>query len=90
MAGERAVHPDDKAAMAAMASEFADGPTSGILRMVAHDGGWTPVHVSVHRVELDDGVYAGLAAMRLPTRAELAAADLDEHGDVVTDSRGSR
>ena len=34
-----------------------------MLRMVANDGGWTPVHVTVNRVELEDDVYAGLATL---------------------------
>ena len=48
-------------------AEFATGATSGVLRMRGQHGGWTPVHVTVHRVELDKGVYAGLVAFRLPT-----------------------
>jgi hypothetical protein len=52
--------------MARMAEEFTAGSTSGTLRMVANDGGWTPVHVTVNRVELDDGVFAGLATLRQP------------------------
>ena len=74
--GDRA-HPDDQAALAGMDAEFATGGTSGVLRMVAHQGGWTPVHVNVDRVELNDGVYAGLAAFRLPTQEELTVAGLD-------------
>ncbi len=71
--GDRA-HPDDQATLAAMATEFDQGATSGVLQMVALNGGWTPVHVTVRRVELDKGVYAGEAAFRLPTEEELAAA----------------
>ncbi|GJF08274.1 hypothetical protein NGTWS0302_18780 [Mycolicibacterium cyprinidarum] len=74
--GDRA-HPDDQATLAAMDTEFATGATSGVLRMAAHQGGWTPVHVTVHRVELDRGVYAGMAAFRLPTAEELTVAGLD-------------
>ena len=40
--------------------------------MVANDGGWTPVHVTVNRVELDKDVYAGLATLRQPTADEVA------------------
>ncbi|MGD9622426.1 MAG: PAS domain-containing protein [Mycolicibacterium sp.] len=68
--GERA-HPDDETTLARMNAEFANGATSGVLRMAAANGGWTPVHVDVQPVELDRGVYAGLAAFRLPTPAEL-------------------
>ncbi len=78
LVAERAIHPEDKTAMAAIGGEFAAGAAaSGVLRMVAHHGGWTPVHVTLHPVELDDGVRAGLVALRQPTAAELAAADLD-------------
>jgi hypothetical protein len=56
-----------------MTDEFATGTASGVLRMVANDGGWAPVHVTVNRVELDDDVYAGLATMRQPTPDELTA-----------------
>ena len=66
MAGERAVYPADRPQMAKMAEQFASGTASGVLRMVAPGGGWTPVHVTVNRVELDDEVYAGLATLRQP------------------------
>ena len=42
--------------------------------MVANDGGWTPVHVTVNRVELEDDVYAGLATLRRATPEELTSA----------------
>ncbi|MGB0877579.1 MAG: PAS domain-containing protein [Mycobacterium sp.] len=74
--GDRA-HPADQATLARMAAEFDTGGTSGVLRMVAHHGGWTPVHATVDRVELNEGVYAGAAAFRLPTQEELAVAGLD-------------
>ncbi len=86
--GDRA-HPDDQTTLAAMDAEFATGATSGVLRMVAHHGGWTPVHVSVRRVELDKGVYTGVAAFRLPTPDELAAAQLDG-SEQATGKRKSR
>jgi hypothetical protein len=73
MVGERAVHPDDRPEMARMAAEYAGGTACGILRMVANDGGWTPVHVTVNRIELEDGVHAGLATLRQPSAEELAA-----------------
>ncbi|KWX67601.1 PAS domain-containing protein [Mycobacterium sp. NAZ190054] len=78
MLSEETIHPHDRATtMAAMAAEFATGVTSGVLRMVGPDGDWTPVHVTVNRVELGRNVYAGLASLRLPTASELAAAGLD-------------
>lgn len=72
-----AVHPDDRAAMAAMAAEFDAGVTSGVLRVLDRSRRWTPIHVTVHRVELDAGVYAGLAALREPTAVELSTIGLD-------------
>ncbi|MGZ8801043.1 MAG: PAS domain-containing protein [Mycobacterium sp.] len=87
--GDRA-HPDDQEALAAMAAEFETGATSGVLRMVAHHGGWTPVHVTVHRVELDKGIYAGLAAFRLPTQEELAVAGFDEPDEPTRGTRKPR
>jgi hypothetical protein len=74
LAGEHTVHPDDHPEMAKMATEFASGAASGVLRMAAHGGGWTPVHVTVNRVELEEDILAGLAALREPTSRELADA----------------
>jgi hypothetical protein len=74
LAGEHTVHPDDHPEMAKMATEFAGGAASGVLRMAANGGGWTPVHVTVNRVELEEDIYAGLATLREPTSAELADA----------------
>jgi hypothetical protein len=74
MAGEHTVHPDDHPQMAKMATEFAGGAASGVLRMAAIGGGWTPVHVTVNRVELEENIYAGLATLREPTAAEVADA----------------
>jgi hypothetical protein len=76
MAGEHTVHPDDHTQMAKMAAEFAIGTASGVLRMAAIGGGWTPVHVTVNRVELEENIYAGLATLREPTAQEIAAAEL--------------
>ena len=87
--GDRA-HPDDQTALAAMDTEFASGVTSGVLRMVAHHGGWTPVHVTVQRVELNEGVYAGLAAFRLPTQEELTAGQLDGTEQPTSGKRKAR
>jgi hypothetical protein len=73
LAGDHKVHPSDRDQMARMAVEFASGSTSGTLRMSGNDGGWTPVHVTVNRVELDDDVFAGLATLREPTAGEVAS-----------------
>ncbi|WP_158240385.1 PAS domain-containing protein [Mycobacterium hubeiense] len=75
-AGEPMVHPADARHMARMTIEFADGATSGVLRLRSGDG-WTPVHMTVNRIELEDDTYAGLVALRLATDEEVAAADLD-------------
>ncbi|GAB3218958.1 PAS domain-containing protein [Mycolicibacterium hippocampi] len=86
----QAFHPDDEETLAAMAVEFETGGTSGVLRMAAHHGGWIAVHIAVHRVELDKGVYAGLAALRLPTDAERAAAGFPESDEPAAGTRKSR
>jgi hypothetical protein len=68
LAGEHVVHPDDRLEMVRMADEFSCGTASGVLRMPAvGDGAWTPVHVTINRVEIDDDVYAGLATLREPS-----------------------
>ena len=46
-----------------------------MLRLRALDGGWTPIHVTAHRVELDENTFAGMLSLRLPTEDELAAAE---------------
>jgi hypothetical protein len=74
LAGEHTVHPDDHPEMAKMATEFVSGSASGVLRMAANGGGWTPVHVTVNLVELEEDIYAGLATLREPTSKELADA----------------
>jgi hypothetical protein len=74
--GDEVVHPDDEPLMKAMVNEFADGPTSRVLRLRGISGGWVRVHVTVHRVELDEKTVAGLLSLRLPTPAELVDADL--------------
>jgi KaiC/GvpD/RAD55 family RecA-like ATPase len=57
-----------------MTTEFESGAGAArVLRLRANGGGWTPIHVTVHRVELDDGVFAGMLSLRLPTDAEAAA-----------------
>ncbi|MGV0851279.1 PAS domain-containing protein [Mycolicibacterium phlei] len=71
MAGDRLVHPDDRREIKRIAREFADGTVSAVLRLAGVDGAeWTPVHVTVNRVELDDGVFAGLATLRRPSAEE--------------------
>jgi Family of unknown function (DUF5628)/Domain of unknown function (DUF5593) len=82
MSGDHAVHPVDRRQMAKMAGEFVPtGSASGVLRMMANGGGWTPVHVTVNRVQLEEDIYAGLATLRIPTDVEIAAAGLDDVDD---------
>ncbi len=74
--GGGSVHPDDADQQARMTTEFAGGTTAGVLRLPACGGGWTPVHVTINRVELDADTYAGLVSLRRPTEDELTAAGL--------------
>jgi hypothetical protein len=67
------IHPDDELEMASMAKEFDSGAASRVLRLRAVGGGWTPIHVTAHRVEIDDDVFAGLLSLRVPTEDELTA-----------------
>jgi hypothetical protein len=73
--GEPRVHPDDALEMTSMATEFGSGSTSRVLRLRARGGGWTPVHVTAHRVELEENTFAGLLSLRLPTDDEIAFVD---------------
>ncbi|OBJ04337.1 hypothetical protein A5660_18875 [Mycobacterium alsense] len=70
------IHPDDEHLKSAMAEEFANGPTSRVVRMRGHDADWVPVHVTVNKIELEPDAYAGLVSLRLPTDEEVAAAGL--------------
>ena len=58
-----------------MATEFVHGAASGVLRLRANGGGWTPMHVTVNRVELEENTFAGLVSLREPTADELASAE---------------
>jgi hypothetical protein len=79
--GDSVVHPDDAPQMAKMTIEFGTGGTSGVLRLRANDGGWTPVHVTIHRVELDEKTVAGLVSLRVPTDAEIVNCEDQEAYD---------
>ncbi|TGD89611.1 hypothetical protein BayCH28_03105 [Mycolicibacterium sp. CH28] len=68
------LHPDDQSALIPMTEEFETGSTSRVLRLPGVDGGWVPMRVSLNRVEIDNGVFAGLITLRLPTDAELGKA----------------
>lgn len=67
--------PADEHQILSMAQEFAVGPTARVLGLRAHGGGYTPIHVTATRVELDENTIAALLALRLPTDEELAAAE---------------
>ena len=78
------MHPDDHRALSArMVDELKSGSTAAVLRLPANGGGLTPIHVTVNRVELDDGVYAGMLSLRLPSDAELAEAGLAEEDSSI-------
>lgn len=83
---ELVVHPNELPEMAAMTVEFASGPTSRVLRLRAHDGGWVPIHVTAHRLEVADDTFAGLLSLRLPTYGELMAAEDRLADDEVPES----
>ena len=79
--GRVEMHPEDHAHFSErMAAELEEGTTSGVVRLPGDDGGWVPLHVTVSKVELDDGVSGGLVTVRRPTGTELADVGLDEAG----------
>jgi hypothetical protein len=67
------VHPDDAPVAASMTTDFESGSAAGVLRLRARGGGWTPIHVTLHRVELEENTFAGLVSLRLPTDDELGS-----------------
>lgn len=69
-------HPDDHGELIPMAEEFETGSTSRVVRLPGVGSGWVPMHVTVNRIEVDNGTFAGLISLRLPTTAELADAGL--------------
>jgi len=72
------VHPDDGIHLARMIVEYANGATSAVMRMRTGDGGWTPVHFTMNRIELEPGTFSGLAAVRPATDEEIGAAGVTE------------
>jgi Rv3651-like, middle domain/Rv3651-like, C-terminal domain/Rv3651-like, N-terminal len=84
-AGRPSVNPADAKHMARMTLEFANGATSGVLRLQANDDGWTPVHMTINRIELEPGTFAALMALRLPTEAELEVVEFDDDEDAAPD-----
>ncbi|GFG54593.1 hypothetical protein CQY20_00070 [Mycolicibacterium agri] len=79
-AGRESVNPADAMHMARMTLEFANGATTGVLRLPANDGGWVPVHLTINRVELEPDTFAAVVAFRRPTDEELQIVNLDEDG----------
>lgn len=66
------IHPEDLEVSAELVSELKDGLASAIVRLPGHNTEWVPVHVTLRRIELELGIYAGLATLRRPTHDELA------------------
>jgi hypothetical protein len=66
------VHPEDTPLIEIMTAELDAGLTERVLRLPGHDGGWVHIHVTVHRVELEAGTFAGMITLREPTGAEVA------------------
>ncbi|CAN5513440.1 DUF5628 domain-containing protein [soil metagenome] len=66
------VHPEDMSMIGAMTTELDSGMTERVLRLPGHDADWVPMHVTVHRVELEPGTFAGMITLRAATNAELA------------------
>ncbi|BBZ30648.1 hypothetical protein MMAD_49430 [Mycolicibacterium madagascariense] len=64
--GQPIVHPDDGPEMAAMTIDFDTGEASRVLRLRTEDGDWTPIHVTLHRVDVGEDAPAGLLSLRLP------------------------
>ncbi|OBB15391.1 hypothetical protein A5662_06630 [Mycobacteriaceae bacterium 1482268.1] len=81
-AGKESVNPADALHMARMTLEYSNGATSGVLRLRTYDGGWTPVHVTINRIELEPNTSTALMALRLPTEEELSLLDFtDDDGE---------
>jgi hypothetical protein len=58
--------------------------------MKANGGGWTPVHVTVNRVQLEEDIYAGMATLRVPSDVEIAAAGLEDVDDAEPPKRKAK
>jgi hypothetical protein len=88
--GKPAVNPADALHMARMTLEFANGATSGVLRLRTNDGEWTPVHMTINRVELEPDTFAALMALRRPTEEELAVVQFGEDEDQPSSDKKPR
>lgn len=67
------VHHGDAPVRERMEKEFESGATSGVLRLANHDGDWVRLKTTIHRIEIEPGVFAGLVSVRRATDAEVAA-----------------
>ena len=78
------MHPEDyDHYKAKMIAELETGSASAVLRLCGNDGEWVPLHITLSRMELDNGVYGGLMSLRLPSAEELREAGLEpaEHAE---------
>jgi hypothetical protein len=81
--GRVQLHPEDLGDIAGrMREELNSGTTSAVLRLPGNDSDWIPLHVTISRVELDEGITGGLVSVRLPTVDELGAASWAEAGEI--------
>lgn len=67
------VHHGDGPVRERMEKEFASGSTSGVIRLANHVGDWVRLKTTIHRIEIEPGVFAGLVSVRRATDAEVAA-----------------
>ncbi|MEI7913153.1 MAG: GAF domain-containing protein [Mycobacteriaceae bacterium] len=76
--GRVQMHPDDyEHYKARVIAELETGSASAVLRLGGNEGEWVPLHITLSRMELDNGVYGGLMLLRLPSSDELYDAGLD-------------
>lgn len=80
--GPEQMHPDDRDHLESrMLPELENGASSAVLRLADTGGAWVPLHITIGRMELEKGTYAGLATLRQPTGDELATAGLAPTND---------
>lgn len=68
--GAPRLHPDDTPMIATMAAELDNGATERVLRLPGHASDWVPMHVTVHRVELEPDTFAGMITLRAATETD--------------------
>lgn len=79
------LHPEDVGDIAGrMRKELKSGTTSAVLRLPGNDSDWIPLHITISRVELDEGITGGLVSVRLPTADELGTTGWAEAGEITT------